>query len=66
MSWRDTGHHLQGFLNSGKGRTGGAELSEILMAKFFYHVRDTWEDVIFAIQTFFKAKNSFLWILNIN
>ena len=60
MSWRDTGHHLQGFLNSSKGWGE----SEILMGKIFYQVKETWGDVILAIRTFFKANNSFLWILN--
>ena len=39
--------------------------SEILLG-FFYQVVWTWGGVILTIQTFFKAKNSFLWILNIN
>ena len=33
---------------------------------FFYQANGTWEGMILAIQTFFKAKNSFPWILNIN
>ena len=36
----------------------------LLRAEFFYWVKSTWEGVILTIQTFFKAKNSFLWILN--
>ena len=33
---------------------------------FFYQVKGTWGGVILVIQTLFKAKNSFLWILTIN
>ena len=33
---------------------------------FFYRVKGTWTGVILTIPTFFKAKNSFFWILNIN
>ena len=47
---------------------GGGERgeSEILMEKIFYQVKETWGDVILVIRTFFKAKNSFLGILNTN
>ena len=40
--------------------------SKILLGGFFYWLRETWGGVILTIQTFFKAKNSFLWILSIN
>ena len=50
MSWGDTGHHLQGFLNSSKS---WERVSEILMGKIFYQVKETWGDVILAIRTFF-------------
>ena len=38
---------------------GGGE-SEILLAGIFLRVKETWGRVILTIQTFFKAKNSFL------
>ena len=34
--------------------------------KFFYWVKGTWSGMILMIRTFCKAKNSFLWMLNIN
>ena len=68
MSWRNTGYHLRGFLNSSKGWEGGVVggESEIPLEKILYQVKETLGDVILVIRTFFKAKNSFLWILNIN
>ena len=40
--------------------------SEILLGGVFYRVKGTWGWVVLTIQTFFKAKNSFLWILKFN
>ena len=40
--------------------------SEILLGVFFHHMVRTWEGMILTIQTFFKAKNTILWILNTN
>ena len=40
--------------------------SEILLEGIFYQVVRTWGEVILEIWTFSKAKNSILWILNIN
>ena len=45
---------------------GGRGLEILLGREIFYRVNGIWEGVILIIQTFFKAKNSFLWILNIN
>ena len=56
-----------GFPNSGKGwGEGGGGGSEILLGEFVYWVKETWGGMILTIRTFFEAKKSFLWILNIN
>ena len=57
---------VQGFPNSSKGWGGGGGIRNFAEGNFFYQVAGTWGEVILAIWTFFKAKNSFLWILNIN
>ena len=49
-----------------KSPTEGGTGSRILLWGDFYWVKGTWGGVILMIQTFFKAKNSFLWMLNIN
>ena len=46
----------------GGGKRGGGGNNQ----KFFYWVVGTWGGVILKIGTFFKAENSFLWILNID
>ena len=46
--------------------SGGLESEILLRGDFFYLVQGTWGEVILTIRTFFKAKDSFLWILNIN
>ena len=41
--------------------------SEIsLRGDFFYRLKGTWRGVILTIRTFFKDKNSFLWMLSID
>ena len=42
------------------------ENTKFYCGEFFYRVKVTWEGVILTIQTFFKAKNSFLLTRNIN
>ena len=55
---------VQGFPNSSKGWGWG--IRNFAEGDFFYQVAGTWGEVILAIWTFFKAKNSFLWILSSN
>ena len=49
----------QGFPNSGMGGIGN------FTGRGGFFLKRTWGGVILMIQTFFKAKNSFPWMLNI-
>ena len=62
-------HDQLSFSNSGKGWEGGGEsksppacggIGNFTGREPFYQVKGTWGWVILMIQTFFKAKNSFL------
>ena len=60
----------QGFPNSGKGVGVGVGNLKFYWVGggggVFYWMKGTWWEVILMIRTFFKAKNSFRWMLNIN
>ena len=62
LNWVSTSSFIQDFPNSVKG---WRESKTLLGREFFYWVIGTW-GVILTMQTFFKAKNNILLILNIN
>ena len=57
MFYYDYLNSCQGFPNSGEGWRVGNFTGGWL----FYRMKENWGGVILTIQTFFEAKNSFLW-----
>ena len=57
-------NQLQGFPNSNK--EWGRWNQKFCWGEYFHRAVGAWGGVILTIQTFFKARNRFLWILNIN
>ena len=55
----------QGFPNRSKGVGGEGRIRNFIGGNFYWVV-GTWGGLILMIRNFSKAKNTFLWILNIN